>query len=179
MKHVFAALFFLVLAACSSVTTSFDYDKSADFTKYKTYAYTEHAQQMPGVQQLNRDRLLAAIDTEMAKRGFTKSDSPDALVDAFVKTEEEMSATATNTGAYGRWGYGYGMSGGTTYIDYNKYTKGTLFVSLVDSGTEKVVWQGRGTKTLNENVSPERKETNINNAVAAIFLKYPKTAAKK
>jgi hypothetical protein len=179
MKTLFYALLIFAVVACSSVTTSFDYDKSVDFSKYKTYAYTEHTQKFPEINSLDRDRVLAAIDTEMTKRGYTKSEgTSDVLVDVFVKTEEEMTATATNTGAYGRWGYGYGMGGGTTYVDYNKYTKGTLFISLVDRSTEKIAWQGRGSKTLNENVKPEKKEANIKSAITAIFMKYPKTAAK-
>ena len=179
MKIVYYALFLFAVVACSSVTTSFDYDKTADFSKYKTYAYNEHTQKLPEINSLDRDRILAAIDSEMAKRGYTKADSsPDVLVDVFIKTEEEMSATATNTGGYGRWGYGYGWGGGTTHVDYNKYTKGTLFISLVDRSTEKIAWQGRGSKTLNENVKPERKEANIKSAITAIFAKYPKPAAK-
>ena len=180
MKIFYYALFIFAVVACSSVTTSFDYDKSVDFTKFKTYQFTEHTQKFPEINSLDRDRVLAAIDAEMAKRGYTKSDSsPDVLVDVFVKTEEEMTATATNTGGYGRWGYGYGWGGGgTTYVDYNKYTKGTLFISLVDRSTEKIAWQGRGTKTLNENVKPEKKEANIKSAITAIFMKYPKPGAK-
>jgi hypothetical protein len=179
MKIFYYALFLFAVVACSSVTTSFDYDKSVDFSKYKTYAFTEHTQKLPEINSLDRDRILAAIDAEMTKRGYTKSDSsPDVLTDVFIKTEEEMTATATNTGAYGRWGYGYGFGGGTTYVDYNKYTKGTLFISLIDRSTEKIAWQGRGTKTLNENVKPEKKEANIKSAISAIFMKYPKTGGK-
>lgn len=179
MKTFYFALLVAIVIACASVTTSFDYDKTADFSKYKTYAYTEHTLQLPEINQLDRDRILAAIDTELAKRGFTKSDSsPDAIVDVFLKTEEEMTATATNTGGYGRYGYGYGWGGGTTHVDYNKYTKGTLFVSLIDRETEKIAWQGRGSKTLSENVKPEKKEANIKAAITAIFTKYPKAAAK-
>jgi len=179
MKTLYSALLIFAVIACSSVSTSFDYDKAVDFSKYKTYAYTEHTQKLPEISTLDRDRALAAIDDEMTKRGYTKSDSsPDVLVDVFVKTEEEMSATATNTGAYGRWGYGYGFGGGTTYVDYNKYTKGTLFISLIDRSTEKIAWQGRGTKTLNENVKPEKREANIKSAIALIFQKYPKPATK-
>lgn len=179
MKTICYSLLIFAIAACSSVTTSFDYDKSADFSKFGTYTFTEHTAKLPEINQLDRDRILAAIDSEMSKRGYTKSDaSPDVLVDVFLKTEEEISATATNTGGYGRWGYGYGWGGGTTHVDYNKYTKGTLFVSLIDSSTEKIAWQGRGSKTLNENVKPEKKEENIKSAIAAIFMKYPKAAAK-
>lgn len=177
MKTLYFAIVVFAVAACSAVTTSFDYDKTVDFSKFKTYAYTEHTQKLPEINTLDRDRILSAIDTEMTKRGYTKSESsPDTYVDVFLKTEEEISATATNTGAYGRWGYGYGFGGGTTYVDYNKYTKGTLFISIIDRSTEKIAWQGRGTKTLNENVKPEKKEANIRSAITMIFAKYPKTA---
>jgi len=168
----------LVFAACSSIDVSYDYDKEANFTSYKTYGYTPEALAL-GIGDLNRDRLLKAIDAEMTARGFTKSDSPDALVDLIVKAQERTQATATNTGGYyGRYGWGGGMS--TTTINYDQYVDGTLFVNFIDKSTEKMVWQGRATKTLDESASPEKKETNIKNAVKMIFAKFPvKPAASK
>ena len=161
----------LVFAACSSIDVSYDYDKDANFTSYKTYGYTQEALAL-GIGDLNRDRLLKAIDAEMTARGFTKSDSPDALVDLIVKAQERTQATATNTGGYyGRYGWGGGMS--TTTINYDQYVDGTLFVNFIDKSTEKMVWQGRATKTLDESASPEKKETNIKNAVKMIFTKFP------
>ena len=53
------------LVACSSITTTYDYDKTVDFTKYKTYNFTPEALKL-GIQELNRDRLLAAIDKAVA-----------------------------------------------------------------------------------------------------------------
>ena len=165
----------LVFAACSSIDVSYDYDKEANFTSYKTYGYTPEALAL-GIGDLNRDRLLKAIDAEMTARGFTKSDSPDALVDLIVKAQERTQATATNTGGYyGRYGWGGGMS--TTTINYDQYVDGTLFVNFIDKSTEKMVWQGRATKTLDESASPEKKETNIKNAVKMIFAKFPVKAA--
>jgi hypothetical protein len=161
----------LVFAACSSIDVSYDYDKDANFTSYKTYGYTQEALAL-GIGDLNRDRLLRAIDAEMTARGFTKSDSPDALVDLIVKAQERTQATATNTGGYyGRYGWGGGMS--TTTINYDQYVDGTLFVNFIDKSTEKMVWQGRATKTLDENASPQKKEQNINSAVKMIFTKFP------
>jgi hypothetical protein len=167
-------LFFLValsLTSCSSINVSYDVDKDANFSAYKTYAYTPEALAL-GIGDINRDRLLKAIDAEMTARGFTKSDSPDALVDLIVKAQERTQATATNTGGYyGRYGWGGGM--GTTTINYDQYVDGTLFVNFVDKSTEKMVWQGRATKTLDENASPQKRESNINNAVKMIFAKFP------
>lgn len=170
-KIAFFFIIALALKSCSSITTSYDYDKQANFAAYKTYGYTQEALAL-GIGDLNRDRLLRAIDAEMAARGITKSDNPDALVDLIVKAQERTQATATNTGGYyGRYGWGGGMS--TTTINYDQYVDGTLFVNLIDKSTEKMVWQGRATKTLDENASPQKRETNINNAVKMIFSKFP------
>jgi len=177
MKKIATILLVLAVAACSSITVSYDYDKTVDFNKYKTYAYTEETLKLP-VGDLNRDRLMKAVDAELAARGMTKSDSPDALVDLQIKAKERTEATATNTGGMygGRYGYGGGFT--TTNINYSTYVDGTLFVNLVDKASEKLVWQGRGTKTLEETASPEKKESNINTAVKMIFAKYPVPAKK-
>jgi len=178
MKKIVFVVFVAVLTACSSLKVTYDYDGQADFTKYKTYTFTQEALKLP-IQQLNRDRLLKAIETELAAKGFTKlEDNPDALIDLHVRAEEKMDATATTTGPgmygggyYGRYGYGGGFS--TTHIDYNKYVEGTLFVDLVDNASQKIAWQGRATKTLDEDISAEKRESNINYAVKQIFSKYP------
>lgn len=178
MKTKLLFILTIALVACSSITTSYDYDKTVDFTKYKTYNFTEEAKKF-GIQELNRDRLLAAIDTEMAARGFTKSDNPDVMVDLMGKMEQKRTATATTSGGggmYGGYGYGrYGYGGGfsTTTVNYDDYTEGTLFINIVDHSTEKIVWQGRGTKTLNETASPQKREANIKNGVAMIYQKFP------
>jgi len=167
----FAVGLVLIIPSCSSITVSYDYDKTANFAAYKTYAYTPEALAL-AVGDLNRDRIIASVDAEMASRGFTKSDSPDALIDLIVQAKERTEATATNSGGYyGRYGYGGGFT--TTHIDYNQYVDGTLFINLIDKSTEKMVWQGRGTKTLDEHASPEKKETNIKNAVKMIYAKFP------
>jgi hypothetical protein len=180
MKRILVILLTVVVAACSSVKVSYDIDKTADFTKYKTYGYAEDVKNM-GVQELDRNRIIAAVDKQLADRGFTKSSSPDVWIDLQVKAEKKQTATATSTGP-GMYGYGrpymYGGGFSTTQINVDTYIDGTLFINMV--ADNKLVWQGRGTRTLDPDASPDKKEANINSAVALIFTQYPvKPAAKK
>lgn len=174
MKNLLILFVLLSMAACSSVQVSYDYDKSADFTKYKTYDYTEETKSLGGSSgQLIKQRLLSSVDQEMASRGYTKSEGDaDLLVELHIKTEQKQTATAYNTGGYGYYRYG-GMGMGTTTINYDDYTDGTLFIDVVDKSADKMIWQGRGTKTLSENASPQKTDSNIAYAVKTIFSNYP------
>ncbi len=176
MKHVLFIVMVLTMASCSSVKVAYDYDKQADFTKYKTYAFTEDVSKMP-VDELNRGRIISAVETELAAKGFTKSDNPDVLIDIFVTAKKRTEAVANTSGTgyrggyYGRYGYGGGFS--TTTVSYNDYVDGTLLINMVDKSTEKIAWQGRGTRTLDEDASASKREQNINYAVKQIFTNYP------
>lgn len=176
MKNILFLAFVLAIAtSCSSVRVSSDFDKTAGFASYKTYAFTPEALSMP-LDDINRNRLLTAVETELAAKGFTKTESnPDVLIDVTIKGEQKQTATATNTGGYG-YGYGrYGYGGGfsTTTINYDTYVDGTLFIEMIDASKKQLVWQGRGTKTIEPDASQKRREENINYAVKQIFMQYP------
>jgi hypothetical protein len=184
MKSYLILLSVLILCGCSSVKVSHDYDRTVDFTRFKTYAYTPEALRSP-VQELDRNRLLAAVDGEMAARGLAKSDNPDILVDLIVTTAQRQQAVATTSGTrfsprsefYGRH-YGYGMGFTMTRVDPNTYVEGTLFINVV--AQDKLIWQGRGTRTFDASASAEKRERNINHAVSEIFKRYPvQPSAKK
>jgi len=168
----------VILSSCSSVKVAYDFDKQVDFTNYKTYAFTPESLNL-GIDQLNRDRLIRAVEVELAAKGFTKSENPDVLIDMHITAKKRTEAVANTTGTggyggYGRYGrYGYGGGFSTTTVDYNEYIDGTLLINMVDKSTEKIAWQGRGTKTLDEDASAAKRESNINYAVKQIFTNYP------
>ena len=173
-RLLFLTIVVITAISCSTIKISSDFDRTAGFASYKTYSFTEEALTLP-INDLNRNRLLKAVETEMAAKGFTKSDSnPDVMIDLKLKGEQKQTATATNTGGYG-YGYRYGWSGGfsTTTINYDTYVDGTLFIDMIDAKKSQLVWQGRGTATLDPDASEAKREKNINYAVKQIFMKYP------
>jgi hypothetical protein len=176
-KSAFLLLLLVVASSCSSVRISSDYDSSAGFASYKTFKFTEEAKTIPGINDINRNRILTAVETELTAKGFTKTETdPDVKIDIQLKVEQKQTATATNNGnfGYGRgYRYGWGGSFSTTTINYETYVDGTLFVDMIDAGKNQLVWQGRGTKTIDPDASLKKREENINYAVKQIFTKYP------
>ena len=175
MKRLFLfALAGILFTSCASVKVTSDFDKTVDFTSYKTYAFTEEALDL-GIGDLNQDRVIAAAEKELGAEGFTKSESPDVLIDMNLVTKDVQTATAYSSGGYYGSGYRYGYGGGmsTTTINYDSYEEGTLFVDMIDATEKKLVWQGRGASTLDPDLSAEKRESNINYAFEKIFAQYP------
>lgn len=178
MKKILILVIALATFGCVSMKIGYDYDKEADFAKYKTYQFSQESSAL-GLNQLNQNRVIKAVEAQMAAKGFTKAENPDLVVDINIAGREVQTATATTSGGYGGYGYGryrgYGYGGGfsTTHINYDTYTEGTMVITLVDALAKQIIWQGRGTKTIIENMSPEQREKSINHAVESIFKNYP------
>ena len=136
-------LLFLV-ASCSSVRVTSDYDSTTDFSKYKTFAFY--------------------------KKGFTKSESPDVLVNIFTKSRQKVDVYENNHFYMGWHPWYYGPNFG---MQISKYTEGTLFVDLIDAQKKELAWQGIGSGGLTTSGNVAKKEERIKEFVAQIMENYP------
>jgi hypothetical protein len=169
-------LLFLVVS-CDSVRVYSDYDKSADFVQYKTFAFMKSGIDKVEISELDKKRILNAIDQQLQAKGLTKSENPDLLINIFTKSREEISVNQFNSG----WGYGWGM-GWNPYMygrqtSVSTSTEGTLYIDLIDAKKKELIWQGEGTGTLTKN--RDRKDEVINNIVTQILAQYPPALPKK
>jgi len=169
LKMILPVILVIVMAGCASIKVSSDYDRKADFSKYKTFNFSKEVDKMT-LNDLNRRRLKDAITKEMQSKGYQVSESPDVLVNAFVKGKTKYSATA-NTNYFGGMYYrGYGMS--NTYVDVNKSIEGTLFIDLIDVQQKTMIWEGVAEGLVNPRT--ETREDQINSVVGLIFKNYPR-----
>jgi hypothetical protein len=176
--RVLAGIAALILAPAVAMAqkTSYDYDKTANFSGFKTYALKEGT---PVGQKLIDDRIVAAIDAALAAKGFTKSESnPDVFVVyhvAFDKQKDISTFSSGYGGGYGPygWGYGGGWGGGTTSTQVRDILVGTLVIDLADAKNKAMVWRGMGVKEVDTQAKPEKRDKSITNAVNKIFKNYP------
>ncbi len=159
------------LTSCSSVRVASDYDREADFNSYQTYAFFKPGIDKAEISDLDKKRILRAIESEMQAKGFTKSDNPDMLVSIFTKTNENINIYQNNMMG---WGYGWGWHPwywGSGYNTVNRTSEGTLYIDLIDAEDKELVWQGMGTAALAREVN--KKQERINEIVQKILEKYP------
>jgi hypothetical protein len=128
------------------------------------------------------NRLVSEIETQMAAKGFTKNETnPDVFVVFHVAFDEQKDISSYSTGPmYGGYGYGWGGGWGSTTTDVRvrDILVGTLAVDLIDANKKQVAWRGLGTREIDTNAKPEKRDSNIKKAVEKIFKQYPPKVKK-
>ncbi len=168
-------LFVFVLAgSCDTISVASDYDDNIDFTQYKTYGFFKDGIDKAEISDLDKKRILRAIDEEFSKRGFAKSETPDLLVNIFTQSRLNVDINQFYGGwGYG-WGYGYGYWGYPWWGGYpsvSTSTEGTLYIDLIDATKKELVWQGVGTGVLT--LDRDKKEERIKEFVSRIITQFP------
>lgn len=171
-------------AACSTVTVTTDYDKSASFGKYKTYALAP-AKQGQTLSPTSEAALRDALRSELGARGITEATSgkADLAIVRHVFLQDKVSVQQYTDWGYGygggAWPYGYGYYGmwvgaPRTYVDVQNYTEGTMLLDVVDTKTKKLVFRGTGTAVVG---GPESNAGKIREAVKKMVAALPAGAA--
>lgn len=161
----------ILVTSCSSVRVASDYDREVNFNQYESYAFFKPGIDKAEISDLDKKRILRAIEAEMQRKGFTKSEDPDLLVSIFTKTNENINIYQNNMMG---WGYGWGWHPwywGSGFNTVNRTSEGTLYIDLIDAEGKELVWQGMGTAALAEKV--DKKQERINEIVSEILEKYP------
>lgn len=170
----------LVLASCSSVRVASDYDREANFSTYNSYAFFKPGIDKAKISDLDKRRILRAIDGSLNAKGMVKTENPDLLVSIFTKENERVDVYNNNFGwGRGAWGWGPGFGwGGNWGNTVSRSTEGTLYIDLIDTKTNELVWQGIGRSSLYQGNNIDKKEERIRLIVSEILMEYPPGQAK-
>ncbi len=181
-RPLFTGFFAVVLAAtlvsCSSWDVKSDYDPEISFAGKSTYAVIEDVKipnDLLAQQDIVRKRVIYAIDSSMARKGFKRVKDPAAadlalLVYAGVQERVNYSTVGMSYGGY--WGYG-GPGMYNTQVVENRYVEGTLHIDMFETKSKMLAWKGEATGALQQARSPEERQAIANDVVGAILAKFP------
>ncbi len=169
-------LLLFVISSCSTVRVATDYDKEVNFNTYHSFAFYKPGIDKAQISDLDKKRILRAIEENLNAKGMVKSENPDLLVSIFTKERERVDVYNNNFG-YG-WYWNPYWYGGYAASSVSHTPEGTLFIDLIDAKTNNLVWQGMGTADLvTQNM--EKKEERIKEIVSKILAAYPPGSSKK
>lgn len=175
-----------LLASCAS-TAHIEKDDTADFSRYKTFAWVdkdgEGKNDRNRGNDLTEQKIREAVSNELQKSAGWREvkNRPDVLLSYDVLVER--TTREQNDPVYSR---------PTTRVFYNPYTRrystiyypsqflgydrdqrsvreGTVTITMIDARTDKAVWQGWTTDEINNRNLTSRE---IQTAVRSIFKKF-------
>ena len=172
-KSILLLLSVVLLSSCNSVKVVADYDDNVDFNKYKTFAFYKPEIDKAKISDLDKKRILRAIETELFSLGFKKSNNPDMLVGIFTKSREKVNVDVrqNDIGFGWRWNPYWGRMNDNN-VNVRNYTEGTLFIDFIDKEKKELIWQGIGTGALKLK-NKEKKEARIKEFVKEIISRFP------
>ena len=160
---------------------SYNFDMTADFSKYKTYHWEKHPNSAD-IDPLTISQLSAALDTELAKKGLTRMEQGTTdlaiVYQLAVKSEKELTTFSSGYGMGAGWGGSWYGGSGTTTTSVNNITVGTLALDIYDASTKKLIWRGVATKTLDTGAKPEKRQKNMAKGAAKLLKQYPPMVKK-
>ena len=197
MQHTFSsrtsrrvalmAAMFVVAGCASTPSVRSDYDKSADFGRYRTFGFIDQPGGPGDSKSLVMQTLEAAATREMVARGYTPAtDNPDLLINFNGKLEDRTDVQSVPGPMYGpTWGYGgwYGAPYGgwgvaaSTQVTTRHYQVGTLVMDIVDRERRQVVFQAGIERTITKEMQQNRDKA-LNQAVTRLFSAYPFVAGQ-
>jgi hypothetical protein len=174
----------LLLAGCGP-TAHIQKDKDADFSQYKTFAWSVTADnnlKKSADNSIVEQQIKEAVNKELLKQGWREvKRKPDVLLnyDVLVERSTQKQSDPVYSNSFTRTFYNpyrrrfYSVYYPSQLVGYDNYEvpvkEGTITISMTDNSTDKLVWQGWST---NEIDSKNLSEKDVQSSVKAIFRKF-------
>lgn len=188
-KNILILPLVFLLAGCATMTVhSPDWDRSVDFSGFKTYAWAPGEQPKTGDPRIDNaltdTRIRSSVDRALALKGYgkTEAENPDFWVSYHlaVKNRAEVmtipaanyapvSVSANGTIITNNWGVGFLES--QTFVE--PYEEGTLWVDILDPRSNKVVWRASVSRVMEDAKSPEARDRRVFDGVSRLLKKFP------
>jgi len=162
----------LISAVLAAQQISFDFDRAADFSKYRTFTWREGTN---APDTFLHKRIVTAVESELAARGLTRNDTkPDLYVLYHVVLDTRKTVTGWNgDGGFGPPPWAWGPGGGRVDLQLNELLLGTLVLDVADGTTRDLVWRGMAVGDIDVHAKPEKRDASITKAVVKLLKNYP------
>ncbi len=189
-----AAIALFALSACANLpNVRSSFDRTADFTQYKTFAFLSPlATDRDGFQSIVSQQLKAATQSEMEARGLRMdNNAPQLLINFNAALVDKTRVNAMpiiverELGFYGGGFYGYRRGMYSSWPNYVEqavvfdYKEGTLSIDVIDAVRNQLVWEGVVTDSSVTQEELADLPTSLSNAVKAAFASYPTKVTAK
>jgi len=185
--HPLCAILLAASAACASPKIGYDYDRSANFSAYRTYEWVPGEQDKTGDRRIDNSavdiRLRTAVAAQLLVKGYTTptAGQPDFYVAYSIQLKESTADFSAQYFTDGMAGRPFVHSVDTrspsgaprTESDPQSSMTGILLVDIVDASSKKLVWRGTATGAVEPGLSSRERDERIRDIVRKILSSFP------
>jgi NADPH:quinone reductase-like Zn-dependent oxidoreductase len=158
------------------------YDKSVDFSKYKTYTWVKPA--MPPTRPLLYETVVSTVDGELHSKGLTRTEKNGDLtligaggIDFAIAVSSGTPLSPTFTGPSPTMNANVWSGAEGSGVLMPAVPDGTLELQFVDQSTNQVIWSG----SVSQKLDIEHKQKSLDlatKAVVKLLKKFPPGSSK-
>jgi len=175
MKKYFLLVYLLLALGVGRVAAqnpNFSFDRSADFSKYKTYKWVsiESAQYLD---ELTAGQLIGTLNVALAQKGLTKSpsDKPDLYIGYQIATGDLKHLNHLDIGTeYAPPAEATPETPGEAATTVHS---GPFVLYMFDSANKRLVWWGVLPNAIDANAAPEKKQKHLDKSIEKLLNDYP------
>jgi hypothetical protein len=193
MKTAFLLCLIAIGLSSCSVAVYSNYDRSTDFTRYKTFTwlkYSDSIQNQYYDNDITHNNIMNFANNYLYSVGYElEPNEPDLFITYHTMAKREMRTVNTPiysyapsyySPSYGNYPYGYNRQQQYNHnnvpyiIGYNTqqipYIEGTVIIDIVDRRTNQLVWRGWGESSISSANDVDRQ---LHGEINRIMAKYP------
>lgn len=176
MKQFYFLILLISVCFFSCTKNAFvdnDYSYQGLFTDYSSFNFMDCPAQVDSTVQCSD--LQESIRRQMVSRGFKQTSKPDLLV-TYTIFKNDLRFKGFQQPQIDQWVRVQNDDQATYKSTVYRLSQGTLLVSLIDTKTYGVIWQGYASKLIND---PNVKKNYYKSIVRSIFDQYPLMSASR
>ena len=144
-KTLLIGIFSLGLACTPVRVISSRKNTDVQFNHFQSYNFLDvslKTQQIGEQSQQGIQLLKEAVDREMNKRGYLKSDNPDLWINIGIVTEDNVQTRRTDIREAPVYIGQRRYSWQSKEVEVGRYRVGTVSIDVIDSGKNQQIWEG-------------------------------------
>jgi hypothetical protein len=176
-------------ACAPSPKIGYDFDRSADFSTYHTYAWLSGDQEKTGDRRADSSsvdmRIRIAVGTQLRLKGYQAlpEGKPDFYVAYHIGLKDNSPSISTQYYSDGMAGRAFSHSADTrsagkpapavNETSSSSYLTGSLLIDIVDAASKKLVWRGTAAGEVDPGLTSQQRDERTKAIVQKVLSHFP------
>ncbi|HKY70295.1 MAG TPA: DUF4136 domain-containing protein [Nitrospira sp.] len=187
-RFLVLVILWMTVACAPSPKIGYDYDRGADFSAYRSYAWLSADQEKTGDRRADSSvvdmRIRIAVGTQLRLKGYhaLTDGTPDFYVAYHIGLKDSSPSISTQYYSEGMAGHAFSHAADTRSAGKStpaaneapaSYLTGSLLIDIIDAASQKLVWRGSAAGEVDPSLTSQQRDERTRVIVQRILSQFP------